>query len=258
VVNGLFASAASSDVIGIVLFKKNSTLADIVLAGLLRLPSLSNAVDGPLEVGRYYLSSAEPGKLVSQRPPVTVSVAFVLGPLDPCDQSVWAYVMPQTKDFLEDHIHYSFKLAPVPAGSHTPPLDGERHVITAPDDTIRGWLPADDPVFAGKAPTGAVWGYNIGAHEELERSWPPVPLAAAYLDADSCSVPRAADDTCARLRAVRRRRVAGSPLHRIRSRKGEGLPGYGTVLFVRAVVVHPAGYCPLLTQTYAEGCCCLR
>jgi hypothetical protein len=75
---------------------------------------------------------------------------------------------------------------------------------------------------------------------------PPVPLAAASLDADACSVPREADDTCARIRAVRRRRVTGSPLHRNSSRRGEGLPGYGTVLFVRALVEHPAGYGPLL------------
>jgi hypothetical protein len=37
----------------------------------------------------------------------------------------------------------------------------------------------------------------------------PVPLAVAYLDADSCSVPLEADDTCARIRVVRRRRVTG-------------------------------------------------
>ncbi len=47
-------------------------------------------------------------------------------------------------------------------------------------------------------------------------------------------------------RAVRRRRVSGSPLYRGVSRRGEGLPGYGTVLFVRAMVEHPAGYNPLL------------
>ena len=76
----------------------------------------------------------------------------------------------------------------------------------------------------------------------------PVPLAAAYLDADACSVPREADDTCARLRAVRRRRVTGSPQDRDVSRKGEGLPGYGAVLFIRAMVEHPAGYGPLLAH----------
>src|SRR5206468_8185648 len=32
------------------------------------------------------------------------------------------------------------------------------------------------------------------------------------------------------------------------SRRGEGLPGYWTVLFVRAMVEHPAGYDPLLAH----------
>jgi hypothetical protein len=42
----------------------------------------------------------------------------------------------------------------------------------------------------------------------------PVPLAVAYLAADASSVPHEADGTCARQRAVRRRRVTGSPPHR--------------------------------------------
>src|SRR6266478_2520647 len=49
-------------------------------------------------------------------------------------------------------------------------------------------------------------------------------------------------------RAVRRSRVTGSPSRRDVSRRGEGLPGYGTVLFVRAMVEHPAGDTPLLAQ----------
>ena len=47
---------------------------------------------------------------------------------------------------------------------------------------------------------------------------------------------------------VRRRRVTGAPPDRDMSRRGEGLPGYGAVLFVRAMVEHPAGYGPLLAH----------
>jgi hypothetical protein len=47
---------------------------------------------------------------------------------------------------------------------------------------------------------------------------------------------------------VRRRRVTGSPPNRGVSRRGEGLPGYGVILFVRALVEHPAGYRPLLAH----------
>jgi hypothetical protein len=78
---------------------------------------------------------------------------------------------------------------------------------------------------------------------------PPLrfPLRVAYLDAGACAVP------CGRRhvrpqRVVRRRRVTGSPCNRDVSRRGEGLPGYGAVLFVRAMVEHPAGYVPLLAH----------
>jgi len=84
-----------------------------------------------------------------------------------------------------------------------------------------------------------------------------LPPSATALVPLACGLPRCgrlfcaceADDTCARLRVVRRRRVTGSPPHRSVSRRGEGLPGYGAVLFVRAMVEHPAGYGPLLAHT---------
>jgi len=64
-----------------------------------------------------------------------------------------------------------------------------------------------------------------------------------------CSMPQGANDTCARNRC----RGVGTG-HRLSaqpgwwSRRGEGLPGYGTVLFVRAMVEHPAGDTSLLAQ----------
>jgi hypothetical protein len=76
--------------------------------------------------------------------------------------------------------------------------------------------------------------------------------SVAYLDADVCSVPLEVDDACARIRAVRRKRVIGSPYNRDALRRGEGLPGYGSVLFVRAMVEYPAGYNLLLAQ-FAQG-----
>jgi hypothetical protein len=36
------------------------------------------------------------------------------------------------------------------------------------------------------------------------------------------------------------------------SRRGEGLPGSWAVLFVRAIVEHPAGYGPLLAHMHGE------
>jgi hypothetical protein len=55
-----------------------------------------------------------------------------------------------------------------------------------------------------------------------------------------------------------RRWITGSPSLRLRPRKGKGLPGYWTVLFVRTVVQHPAGYgisspLLLLEKIYGEA-----
>jgi hypothetical protein len=81
----------------------------------------------------------------------------------------------------------------------------------------------------------------------------PVPLARGL---PRCRrlfcAPRRADDTCARKRVVRRRRVTGAPRHRDWSRRGEGLPGSWAILFVRAMVEHPAGDVPLLAQ-FSQG-----
>src|SRR5262249_13311716 len=77
----------------------------------------------------------------------------------------------------------------------------------------------------------------------------PVPLAGGLPRCACLFYAPGADATCPRLRVVRRRRVTGSPQDRNVSRRGEGLPGYGAVLFVRAMVEHPAGYGPLLAHT---------
>jgi hypothetical protein len=76
----------------------------------------------------------------------------------------------------------------------------------------------------------------------------PVPLAGGLPRCECLFYAPWADDTCTRRRVVRRRRVTGSPLDRHVSRRGEGLPGYGVLLFVRALVEHPAGYVPLFAR----------
>jgi hypothetical protein len=81
----------------------------------------------------------------------------------------------------------------------------------------------------------------------------PVPLAGGLPRCECLFCAPRADDACTRLRVVRRRRVTGSPLDRIISRRGEGLPGYRAILFVRALVEHPAGYAPLLAHL-SQGC----
>lgn len=185
---GAIVSAESSYVVGLVLAKKSSDVADIVFWGLVHFTDLSNVVDDtPVEAGRYYLSASSAGGLVRQRPPVTVPVCLILGPLDACDANTWVFVSPQIRDFLEDHIHYQVELVARPAGTHVPPEPGHAHVITDADATLLGWLPADDASFNGNAPDGAVFGYNLAAHTQLSELWPPIPLSGTQLEMRSGS-----------------------------------------------------------------------
>jgi hypothetical protein len=170
---------ASADCLGIVYRKKSPTLGDIVLRGIVQLPALANAVDGTIEPGRYYLSSETPGKLVKQRPPATVGVCYVQGPKDNCSDNPWVVVMPQVRDFLESHIHYRFELVPRAAGTIV--TSNGKVSITAADPTKQGWLPANHATFRGKAPAGAVFGYNIPAEMALLRVWPPMPMSAVAM-----------------------------------------------------------------------------
>jgi hypothetical protein len=176
---GLLVVQPSSDCVGLVYRKKSVDLADIVLYGIVKLPALSNAVRGPLLPGRYYVSADEAGKLTQQKPPITVLACHVQGVKDNCDDNPWVVVIPQVRDFLEDHIHYRFELVTTAAGVDTV-VDG-KHVITSPDVTARGWLPANHPVFNGRAPAGAKFGYNLSADAGISRVWPPMPIQAVAM-----------------------------------------------------------------------------
>lgn len=61
-----------------------------------------------------------------------------------------------------------------------------------------------------------------------------------------------AGHACPRKRAARRRRITGSPHHRVPSRRGKDLPGYWAVLFTLAVAQHPAGPDPSLPLPILE------
>jgi hypothetical protein len=175
---------ASSDCLGILYKKKDNTLAgngrgDVVLRGIVKLPAITNAISGPITAGRYYLSASEAGKLTKQRPPATVSVCYIQGPKDNCAADPWVVVMPQVRDFLEDHIHYRFELETVAAGTST--LTNGQYSITNANAAAKGWLPASHSSFNGKAPAGAVFGYNLKADEALSRVWPPMPVSAVAM-----------------------------------------------------------------------------
>lgn len=166
----------SSDCVGICYRKKSSTLADIVLRGIVAIPELTNAIGPTIAPGRYYLSAVEPGKLVQQKPAVTVYVCYVQGPKNNCSDVPRVVVMPHVRDFLDDHTHYRFDLVCRPAGTHVPPATDGIHTITNPDEDLPGWLPASHAIFNGKAPAGAVFGYNLSQHLALSNVWPPLPV----------------------------------------------------------------------------------
>jgi hypothetical protein len=176
-------TSPSSDVMGLCFKKTSATLADIVLRGIVQLPEISNAVDGTVTAGRYYLSADQSGKLVKEKPPVSISVCYVQGAKDSCSDVPWVVVMPQVRDFIEDHVHYRFDLVARPAGSHDPvdAASAGTHTITSADVELEGWLPAAHSSFAGKAPTGAKFGYNLAQHIALSRVWPPLPVQAVAL-----------------------------------------------------------------------------
>lgn len=171
---GAVTTAASAQVWGIVATKHNSTLADILLYGIDDVDISAATVETPA-AGVYYLSGAAPGRLTAQKPPVSVAVLRRT-----VDGKV--FVMPQFVDFLDRHTHYSFDLVCRPAGDHTPPASEALHVITDADSSLSGWLPADDAIFAGKAPAGAVFGYNLSQHGALRNAFPPIPLGNAALE----------------------------------------------------------------------------
>lgn len=171
--SGVLQTAASAGIWGVVAEKFNDTLADVLLCGYAEL-DISGVVSGAVTAGLYYLSGQTEGMLVKQRPPVSVPVLR-------SDGNGKVFLMPQFVDFLDRHVHYKFPLTCAPAGTHTPPDMGEHHVITDGDDSLPGWLPADHEVFEGHAPDGAMFGYNLNAHESLKNAWPPLPTSSASL-----------------------------------------------------------------------------
>ena len=173
---GYIKTSDSSQVWGIVAEKHEATLADILLFGYAPV-DISAATDssGAVPAGTYYLSGTGVGKLVLQKPPVSVPVLRA-------DGSGNVYVNPSFMDFLENHQHYKFDLTMLRAGDTTAPAEGAIHTITSADPTLTGWLPADDATFNGNAPANAKFGYNINVEPGLKNLYPPIPLESADVE----------------------------------------------------------------------------
>jgi hypothetical protein len=182
---GSLILAESSFAIGLIASKATDTLGTLVTGGLCRDFSLENTISGDHTIpGPYYLSTSEPGKLTLQKPPINI---FVLFNKDGDN----FHLMPLIRDFVESHIHFRVELFAQPAGDHDCVAfgAGEFHQIVNPDSSKPGWLPANDPVFAGAAPVGAKFGYNLSQHEELRRIFPPIPIDSTHLERNGKGLP---------------------------------------------------------------------
>lgn len=171
---GVVAPAPAALVVGLLYAKTSDTLGAVVLSGRVDALDLTAVVvGGEVRAGPLWLSG-DPGLLTWSPVPTGPLVAVA-------DGAGGVFVTPSFKGFVEDHTHYRHELVCRPAGTHVAPAPGDRHAIADADADRPGWLPADHPVFGGRAPSVAAWGYNLRADPALRRLWPPVPLAAAGL-----------------------------------------------------------------------------
>jgi hypothetical protein len=185
---GAYTISPTSFAVGVVTQKFTSTTGDVLLFGFLRDFDFTNLIGTPgntaPEAGAYYLTSNPllAGRCTKQKPPVGIYVGFLRG-----DGS--AHINPTPREVLEDHVHFAFDLYSTPAGVLDCPLtSNEKYAFVSTDNSLPGWLPANDPIFGGLAPLGAVYGYNISQHPELDRVWPPIPTNNVYLEMEGVGV----------------------------------------------------------------------
>lgn len=186
---GVGKIADSSFVVGIVAKKLSATVADLIIGGAWPYHDTTAVLNKDVS-GPRYLSATEGGLLVDEPPAFAVRVGQWLA------ETQELLVQPVPRDVLEGHVHYKFQLFAEPAGTPSTDIYMQKHTIAAANSSLPGWLPADDPSFAGLAPAGAKFGYNIGLHTELFKVFPPVPLDSAYIEAfiDGAGAGRELDD----------------------------------------------------------------
>jgi len=179
---GMITLSASSYTVGFVTLKHTATTADILTMGPFEGIDLSGTVeDAVITPGIYNLSTVTPGKVRRSTQPMNIPVLHMYS-------ATSGFLKIGYKDPWESHIHYQFDLRAVPAGTANNPGPGGTHEITVPDDTVEGWLPADDAVFEGRAPECAKFGYNYFVNDFLFSVFPPIPIESSYLEKDGIAV----------------------------------------------------------------------
>jgi hypothetical protein len=173
--SGKTVLAPSAYVRGLVYRRHQTDRADIIVRGL---TVLAPSFNGGNQVGIYYLSPTQAGRLTSVPPALAIPVLAIDAYVGGLAPQAAVYVSPDWLPAASMHEHLSVPLYCQTAGTHNQPDSPDPHTIPSPDANLPGWLPANHAVFAGKAPADAVFGYNFSQHPELAGLWPPVPLGS--------------------------------------------------------------------------------
>jgi len=182
-----FVHAPSAYVAGVCFDKAVATRGDVCLNGMAHDIDWTDAIGSPgttaAEAGAYFLSGTEPGKMVRARPGIGVLVGYLYGQADGEFR-----VNPTPSDVLDSHVHYIVRLFAQPSGRLECVGHREHYEFIEVDPDMPGWLPVAyfDPAIV---PPGAKYGYNLAAHPELLRVWPPMPPTAGVIETDGVGVP---------------------------------------------------------------------
>lgn len=171
--NGEFRCGPEALVAGIVAVKRSSQVATLLLAGLYDIDISAATSDST--PGVYYLAGGTAGRLTKTPSTPRIPVLHRTG-------ATAIRFVPTFSELVEKHAHYSFPLTVAAAGVRARSGSPARDSIGSPNPALPGWLPASHASFAGKAPTGAAYGYNLAAHPALKAVWPPSPLSSVIVE----------------------------------------------------------------------------
>jgi hypothetical protein len=166
--------AASSFVKAILISLDSATTGTICLKG--RVSGISTATwasiidTATFAPGHYWLSATTPGVISQKTGPLAIYIGQLMA-------DGTAFIDITAPDYGA-HQHYHFVLSGNPAGTVVDPGTGSPQVVTSPDPTLPGWLPAASPYFSPSwIPAGAVFGYNINhpSAAALKAALPPIP-----------------------------------------------------------------------------------
>lgn len=169
----VFASE-SSEAWGLVLEKCTADRGHIVLSGLVDV-DLLESVGESQPTGKFYLTESLGALNSSPSHAIVVPVLLALG-------NGQVLFRPWFADTFPRYIPKYFEISSEPAG--TAQTSDGTVVISSPNISVAGWLPANNAVFEGTAPAGAVFGYNWKQDAELNQSWPPLDPGVSKLWVD--------------------------------------------------------------------------